>query len=120
MGHLLNNSSSSLSLSAFSLSSSLVNKSLLESDHFIVPCTLSSGSYKRHSHALVDCGATGYAFIDEEFARHHRLTLTPLDTPRALEVIDGRPISSGDITHWTTLTIAINAHIEKIPLFVTN
>jgi len=59
------------------------------------------------------------AFIDEDFARHHQLPLTPLKYPRALEVIDGRPISSGDITHTANATLSIHEHQEKIPKFVT-
>jgi len=59
------------------------------------------------------------AFIDEDFARHHQLPLTPVKYPRALEVIDGHPISSGDITHTANATLSIHEHREQIPIFGT-
>jgi len=98
--------------------SSLSNVAM-ERKHLVILCNLSFGDKTIASHALIDCGATGVAFVDEDFARHHQLPLTPLKYPRALEVIDGRPISSGDITHTTNATLSIHEHREKIPMFVT-
>ena len=71
------------------------------------------------SYVLVDCGATGYAFIDKEFVCNYNLPLYKLKTPRSLEVIDGRPIESGLITHLTWLRMSIDSHQEDIPMFVT-
>jgi len=90
----------------------------MEGKHVIL-CNVSFGDKTIASHALIDCGATGVAFVDEDFARHHQLPLTPLKYPRALEVIDGRPISSGDITHTANTTLSIHEHREQIPMFVT-
>lgn len=70
-------------------------------------------------HALIDCGATGFSFVDEEFARQHNLPLVPLKEARSLEVIDGRPISSGDITHICKVPFMIDNHFEHLPMFVT-
>lgn len=42
-----------------------------------------------------------------------------LKIPRALEVIDGREISSGDITHITMVPMIIDGHREELPSFVT-
>ena len=72
-----------------------------------------------HAHASIDCGANGFAFIDEAFARHH-LPLAALEKPRPLEIIDGRPIASGDITHMTTVLVAVQEHYERLPVFATN
>ena len=91
----------------------------MEGKHLVILCNVSFGDKTIASHALIDCGATGVAFVDEDFARHHRLPLTPLKYPRALEVIDGRPISSGDITHTANATLSIHEHREQIPMFVT-
>jgi len=91
----------------------------MEGKHLVILCNLSFGDKTIASHALIDCRATGVAFVDEDFARHHQLPLTPLKYPRALEVIDGRPISSGDITHTANATLSIHEHQEKIPMFVT-
>ena len=91
----------------------------MEGNHLVISCNLIDGINRIRTHALVDCGATGYAFIDESFTRHHNLPLFPLKTPRSLEVIDGRPIESGDITHMTRLRLDIDQHTEEIPMFVT-
>ena len=85
----------------------------------VVTCILEDSNFQLPTHSLVDCGATGYAFIDEDFARHNNLPLYRLKTPRSLEVIDGRPIESGELTHLTKHTITIDKHTETLPLFVT-
>jgi hypothetical protein len=43
----------------------------------------------------------------------------PLKTPHALEVIDRRKISSGDITHMVQAQLSIQEHQERLPMFVT-
>ena len=91
----------------------------MEGKHLVVLCNISFGNKTVATHALIDCGATGIAFVDEDFARHHQLPLTPLQHPRSLEVIDGRPISSGDITHVANTHLAILEHQETLPMFVT-
>jgi len=91
----------------------------MEGKHLVVLCKISFGNRTVATHSLIDCGATGIAFIDEDFARHHQLPLTPLQYPRSLEVINGRPISSGDITHVANTHLAILEHQETLPMFVT-
>jgi hypothetical protein len=89
---------------------------LLEEGHLVLECTLNKNT---PSHALVDCGATGKSFIDENFARQHQWDLIPLHEPRVLEVIDGRRISSGTITHVVKLPFSIGDHSEELIAFVT-
>jgi hypothetical protein len=84
--------------------------------HPLIECSLNTV----RSHALIDCGATGLAFIDENFARQHHWDLIPLHEPRDLEVIDGRRISFGAITHVVKLLFSIGDHGEKLIPFVTN
>jgi predicted aspartyl protease len=91
----------------------------MDGKHLVVTCTLSLNGKEIPNHALIDCGATGYAFIDQDFAHRHELPLRPLKTPRALEVIDGRKISSGDITRLAEAHLSIHEHREKLPIFVT-
>jgi len=91
----------------------------MEGKHLVVLSKISFGNRTVATHALIDCGATGIAFIDEDFAHHYQLPLTPLQYPRSLEVIDGRPISSGDITHVANTHLAILEHQETLPMFVT-
>ncbi|KAH0614368.1 uncharacterized protein H6S33_000004 [Morchella sextelata] len=74
---------------------------------------------KDNLHALVDTGATGYGFIDASFAHSRGYSTEPLPTPRQLQVIDGRPIASGAITHSCKLRLEVGAQVEGISLFVT-
>ena len=76
----------------------------MDGGHIVVSVKLDDKSNKCFSsYALVDCGATGYAFVDEEFACDHNLLLYKLKTLRSLEVMHGRPIELGLITHLTRL-----------------
>ena len=61
----------------------------------VISVELNDGISQIPTHALVDCGATGYACADEEFVRDHNLPLYKVTKPRTLEVIDGRPIEFG-------------------------
>ena len=96
-----------------------IKEESLDGEHLIVTCNLSTSEDKIPTHSLLDCGATGLSFVDENFASHHHLPLQPLKEPRKLEVIDGRPIASGDITHITKVQLEIDQHVEEIPMFVT-
>ena len=92
------------SLSPFSLSSySTTVEKEMEGYHMVVTCTLQDGQNSVQTHALVDCGATGYAFIDEDFASRHNFPLFKLSSPRNIRVINGRPIASGAFTHIAKL-----------------
>jgi hypothetical protein len=78
----------------FSISSSTVRdiaikEGSMDGNHLIMICTPSLDSKEIPTYALIDCGATGYTFIDQDFANHHHLPLRLLKTPRTLEVIDG-------------------------------
>ena len=107
-----------LRISSCSLHSDVKEESLDE-NHIVISTQIQDESSLISTHALVDCGATGFAFIDEEFARGHNFPLFKLKKPRCLEVIDGRPVESGLITHMTKLNMTIAGHKEIIPLFVT-
>lgn len=39
----------------------------------VMPITLRIGSLKIPTFALIDCGVSGYAFIDENFVKVHNL-----------------------------------------------
>jgi hypothetical protein len=91
----------------------------LYGDHFVASCKILNNKISIQTHALIDTGCSGFAFIDEIFARHNNLPFLPLKSPHTLEVIDGRPISSGQITHLYYLPLSIDSHNETIPFFVT-
>jgi hypothetical protein len=66
--------------------------------------------------ALVDSGAT-FSFIDQTFVVQHNILVIKKSTHVPIEVIDGRTITSGAITHETTpLELCIGKHMEKIVL----
>jgi hypothetical protein len=55
--------------------SSLSNKqeSELDGNHLIVLCTLSNYDLRIDTHALIDCGCTGYSFMNDEFTCQYNL-----------------------------------------------
>ncbi len=62
----------------------------------------------------MDSGATS-SVIDQTFVAQHNIPVVKKSTPVPVEVIDGRTIASGAITHETTpLEICIDKHTEKI------
>jgi hypothetical protein len=65
------------------------------------------------THALIDCGATGIAFMDQHFACHHQISLQELKEKKQVEVIDRRCIESGDITHIVKVGMKIQEHQEQ-------
>ena len=71
------------------------------------------------THALIDCGATGIAFMAQDIARHHRIPLQAQMGKRQVEVIDGRPIESGDITHVGKVGMMVQDQKEQLPMFIT-
>ncbi len=66
--------------------------------------------------ALVDSGATS-SFIDQTFVAQHNIPVVKKSAPIPVEVIDGRTIASGAITHEIALLeLCIGKHVEKIVL----
>jgi hypothetical protein len=66
--------------------------------------------------ALVDSGATS-SFIDQTFVAQHNILMVKGSAPVPMEVIDGRTIAFGAITHETApLELRISKHAEKIVL----
>ena len=87
----------------------------------MVACQLAhSTSRVISSHALIDNEATGFAFIDEDFARRQKFPFFRLKTLRTLEVIDGRSASLGAVTHIARAKLQIRNHVEDAFFFVTN
>ena len=91
----------------------------LDGHHLIIKYTIEDFTRRLDTHLLVDCGASGFAFIDKDYVQQHNLLLHSLKDPRRLEVIDGRPIDSGDITHVTKVGLDINGHRKQVSAFVT-
>jgi hypothetical protein len=71
----------------------------MQGKHVVITCSLTVNDQEIPTHALIGCGATGIVFMDHDFARHHHVPLQDLKEKIHVEVIDGRPIESGDMTH---------------------
>jgi len=106
-------------ISRLSVSKVEVLEGSMEGKHSVITCTLTVNNQEIPTHALIDCGATGIAFMDQDFARHHQIPLQGLKEKRQVEVIDGRPIESGDITHVAKVEMRIQDHQEQLPMLVT-
>jgi hypothetical protein len=91
----------------------------MEGKHLVITCSLTVHDLVIQTHALIDCGATGIAFMNQDFAHQHEIPLRELKEKRQVEVMDGRTIESGDITHQAEVDINIQNHEERIPMFVT-
>jgi hypothetical protein len=108
----------SFDISQFSIQSAEIKESSMKSKHLIVKCSLRIEDKIIDTHALIDCRATGIAFIDKDFVCHHQLKEKEFRESRELEVIDGRPIKSGTITTMAKLYLGIRGHEEQLLAFV--
>ena len=91
----------------------------MEGKHLVMTCTLTMNNQEIPTDALIDCGATGIAFLDQYFARHHHIPRQELKEEIQDEVSDGRTIESGDITHIAKVDMKIQRHGEQLPMFIT-
>lgn len=103
------------SLLLFRVSMGTVEETELDGNHLVVLCKINNSIM---SHALIECSATGYVFIDQEFIATKYFLLYPLKQPRIIEVIDGYPIASREVTHLTKIRFTINGHTEELPAFI--
>ena len=108
-----------LRVSADSLTEVELTEDQLDGKHIVISCPLSFGDIRVQTHAIINCCATGYAFIDEGFAGQYQIPRFQLKKPRIVEVIDRRPIASGDINHLARATLSIQEHQENLPMFIT-
>ena len=84
----------------------MVNSVCLENNRKIV-----------QTYAMIDSGATGFAFMDEEFLASHGLSRTPLQQNYGLELFDGRTALSGAVTDLVIDDMIIDQHTETQALF---
>jgi len=87
--------------------------------HLVITCTLTVKNQEISTDVRIDCGATGIAFMHQDFAHLHQIPLQGVKEKRHVEVIDRRPIESGDITHIATMGMMIQDHKAQLPMFVT-
>jgi hypothetical protein len=113
------NASKCFGISRLSVSKMEVLEGSMEGEHLVITCILTVNNQEIPTHALIDCGATGIAFVDQDIVRQHQIPLQELKEKTQLEVINGRPIESGDITHIAKVGINIQDHKEQLPMLVT-
>jgi hypothetical protein len=71
------------------------------------------------SEALLDMGASA-CFMDKDFARKHVLELTEKAHPALVEVIDGRPVTSGNVMEETQpLEIMLGDQVSHVVFNIT-
>ena len=98
---------------------------LFESDktfrdsHMVMTGILRLSRSRIRTYNLIDCGASGFSFIDEKFAHTNQIPLHLLKYPRRLEGFDGQRALSGNITHVAEITMDLEGHVEKLFLYVT-
>ena len=71
-----------LKVSAGALSARFLDKSQLDGNHLKMERSLNN---EIGLHARIGCGATGFAFVDEQFVSQHNLPRHQLHVPRTLE-----------------------------------
>jgi hypothetical protein len=58
-------------ISQFLISSAEIEESLMETKHRVVKCSLKIGDKIIDKHNLINCRATGIAFVDKDCVHHH-------------------------------------------------
>jgi hypothetical protein len=77
---------------------------------FNIPLKIDFHPHSIKVKALLDFGAS-VCFIDKNLVKHHNLPIVPKKYPVTVEVIDGRPLILGDVTHKTKpLDIILEGH----------
>ncbi|KAG0161705.1 hypothetical protein PDIDSM_4973 [Penicillium digitatum] len=105
-------------LSAAAMNGLSVEEETRRSDLMILPVTLNQREEEFPSYAMLDSGAEGKRFVDQEWARENGLTLIPLTKPIQLEGFDGQEAECGPITHYVQMHIRISDHREKKACFL--
>jgi hypothetical protein len=82
----------------------------IEGKHLVITCTLTAKNQEIPTYALIDCGARGIAFLDQDFAHHHHVPLQKLYERKPVKLIDGRPIESGDIMPIAKVGMKVQDH----------
>jgi hypothetical protein len=73
---------------------------------------------KRHTQALIDCGATG-CFIDIEWAKLNNIPTRPITNPIPVYNVDGTANDAGTITDIADVILRYEQHSEHTQLAVT-
>ena len=106
-------------ISCLSVSKVEVLEGSMEGNYLVITCTLTLNAQQIPTHTLINCRVTGITFMDQIFALHYSIPLQELMETRQIQVIDRRPIESGDIAHIAKVDMTVQHHKEQVPMFVT-
>ena len=84
----------------------------------VVSCIVKCSNKVIKTYALIDSGASGYAFIDRYFTLTTGISTFPLPQPREIRLADGAV--SDIITQFAVIPISMSGHKENCLFFVTN
>jgi hypothetical protein len=87
----------------------------MEGKHLVITCTLTVHNQDIPIHVLIDYRAMGIALMDQDFASHHQISHQECQENTQVDVIDRRPIESGDIAHIGKVGMGIQNHTEQLP-----
>lgn len=89
-------------------------------NYLLISCRLQFKNVSIRTFALLDTGATGFAFADKDFASVHSLPLQLRTDSRGMKGIDGLLINSGAGTHIARHCLYIHGHEYESRFFVTS
>lgn len=89
--------------------------------HLVLPCTITNtnGSSLDNTPTILDCGCSGYAFMDNSFARKNNLQTFPLHDPRALRMFNGEVPKDSIVREVAQIRLKIGNHYENTFCFLT-
>jgi hypothetical protein len=91
----------------------------MEGKPIVITCTQTMNNQEIPKHALIDCGVTGIAFMNQYFARNHQIQLQEHKEHRHVGVIEAKPIESRDIIHLVKLSMEVKDHKEQLLMSIT-
>jgi hypothetical protein len=92
----------------------------MHGNHLVIPYILTDYNTKINTHALVDCRCTRLSFMNEALVCQHNFPCHQLKNPKTVKVIDGWPISLGDITEYVKIQYTIGDHHETLTTYLTS
>jgi hypothetical protein len=92
----------------------------IDRNHLVMPCTLSDHDIKTDTHALINCGYTGLSFMNEAFTCQYNFPHYQLKNAKTVTVIDGCPISLGDIMEYVEVQYTIGDHHVTLTAYLTS
>lgn len=91
----------------------------LNSQHFIVKCSLLDQKTNKNSETLIDYGASRFDFVNENFGRKHNFPVFGLKISHSLILFNRLLIESIDITYFTRIVCSISHYSVILSVSLT-